>query len=231
MRAVELFVVLFFVVSRFCRRRRSVPSWGCLYSVDTSTVSTGAMTTAAVHEDGNCPSADGRERWSTEEIQRGRFMGVGHRASGTRQFNGEGFPPAHEDPSIVVAYEPLRVILNRLAHSIFVLKGRVELEEQDVYWDETFNSGTDSKSKGPEFLSLYIVFPNHGTRIALLSADPFVVHRRIRIPRLVSQRFHLRYTRMHGHFMGSTTFNAVASKTLDCHTSSHSQVFTFPRDV
>lgn len=51
-------------------------------------------------------------------------MGVGHRASGTRQFNGEGFPPAHEDPSIVVAYEPLRVILNRLAHSIFVLKGR-----------------------------------------------------------------------------------------------------------
>ncbi|KAI0250065.1 glycoside hydrolase family 31 protein [Lactifluus subvellereus] len=37
-----------------------------------------------------------------------------------------------------------------------------EGDSEDAYWEETFNSWTDSKPKGPESLSLDIDFPRHG---------------------------------------------------------------------
>ncbi|KAG7452386.1 alpha-glucosidase [Guyanagaster necrorhizus] len=123
-----------------------------------------------------------------------------------------------------------------------------EGEEEDTFWDEKFNSWTDSKPKGPESLSLDITFPNHGTvygvpqhatRLALPSttgddatfSDPYRLYNADVFEYLASSTMSLygSIPVMHAHSTDSTVaiFHAVASETwIDVHhptsQSSHS---------
>ncbi|PBL00499.1 glycoside hydrolase family 31 protein [Armillaria gallica] len=128
------------------------------------------------------------------------------------------------------------------------LRAWFEGEEEDAFWDEKFNSWTDSKPKGPESLSLDITFPNHGTvygipqhatRLALPSttgddatfSDPYRLYNADVFEYLASSTMSLygSIPVMHAHSADSTVaiFNAVASETwIDVHhptsKSSHS---------
>ncbi|SJL06284.1 related to Alpha-glucosidase II precursor [Armillaria ostoyae] len=128
------------------------------------------------------------------------------------------------------------------------LRAWFEGEEEDAFWDEKFNSWTDSKPKGPESLSLDIAFPNHGTvygipqhatRLALPSttgddatfSDPYRLYNADVFEYLASSTMSLygSIPVMHAHSADSTVaiFNAVASETwIDVHhptpKSSHS---------
>ncbi|THV06625.1 alpha-glucosidase [Dendrothele bispora CBS 962.96] len=109
-----------------------------------------------------------------------------------------------------------------------------EGETEDDYWDEKFNSWTDTKPKGPESLSLDIDFPNHAhvygipqhaTRLALPTTsgpeatytDPFRLHNADVFEYLADSTMSLygSIPLMHAHSADSTVavFNAIGSET------------------
>ncbi|KAK7472303.1 glucosidase II [Stygiomarasmius scandens] len=109
-----------------------------------------------------------------------------------------------------------------------------EGETEDAYWDEKFNTWTDTKPKGPESLSLDITFPNHAhvygipqhaTRLSLPTTsgpdptytEPFRLHNADVFEYLADSTMSLygSIPLMHAHSADSTVaiFNAVGSET------------------
>ncbi|PCH35732.1 glycoside hydrolase family 31 protein [Wolfiporia cocos MD-104 SS10] len=131
----------------------------------------------------------------------------------------EDAPPAADDAQVVMQTNP---------------RAWFEGEEEDGYWEEKFNTWTDSKPKGPESLSVDITFPNHGhvygipqhaTRLSLPTtrgadahySDPYRLYNADVFEYLADSPMSLygSIPVMHAHSAQSTVavFHAVASDT------------------